>query len=57
MCFVGDDLYALSFSPNRTDKQPDRDGKLYKISGLIGAKSRPKSGQNSWQTLSMSQLP
>ena len=40
MCFVGDDLYALSFSPNRTDKQPDRDGKLYKISGLIGAKSK-----------------
>ena len=39
MCFSGDDLYITTMLPNRLNKNPDRDGKLYKISGVLNAKS------------------
>ena len=39
MCFSGDDLYVTCMNPNRTNKMPDRNGKLYKISGATTAQS------------------
>ena len=31
MCFVGDTIYATSFSPDRTNKSPDKKGKVLRI--------------------------
>ena len=37
MCFDGEDLYAVTFSPDRTNKQPDKAGRLLRIKGVTGS--------------------
>ena len=37
MCFVGDTIYATSFSPDRTNKSPDRKGKVLRIENATQA--------------------
>ena len=40
MTFWKGDLYVVTLNPNRTNSLVDRKGKLYKVSGLLTAKSR-----------------
>lgn len=43
MCFVGDTIYATSLSPDRTNKSPDRKGKILRIENVTRAGSEQKT--------------
>ena len=42
MCFHGDDLYVVTFSPDRTNKSPDHQGKLLRIQNVLNADGKGK---------------
>lgn len=41
MCFHGESLYVVTFSPDRMNKSPDHNGKLIRVDNLTG-KGKPK---------------
>jgi len=41
MCFHGESLYVVTFSPDRTDNNPDHNGKLIRVDNLAG-RGKPK---------------
>lgn len=42
MTFHGNDLYVTAMTPDRQDKAPDKDGKIFRVTGLIGNSDRSK---------------
>ena len=42
MAFHGNDLYITTLTPDRTDDAPDKNGKVFRVIGLIGNSDRQK---------------
>jgi len=40
MVFAGDDLYLTALTPDRTNDNPDINGKVFRVRGLIGNSDR-----------------
>ncbi len=42
MVFAGNDLYLTALTPDRTNDNPDKNGKVFRVRGLIGNSDRSK---------------